>query len=131
MADYVPIICDDDRSFTSQASATITGGQVLAVSGSGTVAPAGANSLAVVGVAAQDAASTAYLTVYAGGIQLLTASGTVTAGDIVVAGAAGTVATLAAVTTPTAADVTNTRATLGVALTTATTGNPVRVLWKI
>ena len=129
MADYVPIICDDDVSFTSQASATITGGQVVAVTGSGTIGPAGANSVAVVGVAGQDAATNGYLTVYSGGIQNLVASGTVTAGDLVVAGAAGTVATLAAVTTPTAADVTNTRAILGVALTTATTTNLVRILW--
>jgi sulfate adenylyltransferase subunit 1 (EFTu-like GTPase family) len=55
------------------------------------------------------------------------ASGTVTAGDIVVCAASGQVSTLAAVTTPTAADVTSTRAIVGVALTTATTGNIVDV----
>jgi hypothetical protein len=62
-----------------------------------------------------------------GGVQKLVASGTVTAGDLVVCAAAGQVSTLAAVTTPTAADVTNTRAIVGVALTTATNGNIVDV----
>ena len=127
MADYVPIIPGAD-SFTSSASATITGGQMLAVSGAGTVAPAGANAVNWVGVAAFDAASSTNVTVWGTGIHSLTASGTVTAGDQVVCGATGTVATLAAVTTPTAADVTNSRAIVGVALTTATTGLKVRVL---
>lgn len=128
MADYVPILLDAD-SFTSTASATITGGQIVAVSGSGTVAPAGASALNWIGVAAQDTASGALVTLFGGdSIHNLVASGTVTAGDLVVCGAAGTVATLAAVTTPTAGDVTGTRALVGVALTTATTGNKVRIL---
>ncbi len=129
MADYVPLIPNPDN-FTSTASATITGGQVLAVTGVSTVGPAGANAVNWVGVAGFDAASTALVTVFVDGVHLLTASGTVTAGDVVVCGAAGTVATLAAVTTPTAGDVTNTRAIVGIALTTATTGNKVRVLIK-
>jgi hypothetical protein len=79
------------------------------------------------GTAFDCAASGLLVTYFRGGIQELVASGTVTAGDTVVAGAAGTVATLAAVTTPTAADVTNTRAILGVALNTATTGNKVQI----
>jgi hypothetical protein len=119
MAEYLPIY-KPGQALTLKASATTTAGQVVAVSGVGTVAPAGANSGAVVGVAAFDAAANDNVTIYAGGVQSVLASGTVTAGDIVVSGAAGTVATLAAVTTPTAADVTNTRAILGVALTTGT-----------
>jgi hypothetical protein len=119
MAEYLPIY-KPGQALTLKASATITAGQVVAVSGVGTVAPAGANAGNVVGVAAFDAVTNDNVTVYAGGVQNVLASGTVTAGDIVVAGAAGTVATLAAVTTPTAADVTNTRAILGVALTTGT-----------
>jgi hypothetical protein len=126
MADYLPRY-KPGESITSQASGTITAGQVVAVSGSGTVATAGANALNWLGVAAFDAVSGDKLTIHAGGVQKLTASGTVTAGDIVVCAASGQVSTLAAVTTPTAADVTSTRAIVGVALTTATTGNIVDV----
>lgn len=126
MADYLPLF-EPGQAFTRATSAAVTAGKVLAVSGSGTVAHAGANAVNWVGVAAFDAASGDNVTVLAGGVQRLVASGTVTAGDLVVTAAAGTVATLAAVTTPTAADVTNTRAIVGVALTTATTGNLVEV----
>lgn len=126
MADNTPVYFPGQAQ-TAVASATIVGGQLLAVSGVGTVAPAGANAGNVVGVAASDAASGETVTYQTVGRHFLTASGTVTAGDIVVAAAAGAVSTLAAVTTPTAADVTNTRAIVGVAITTATTGNPVEI----
>lgn len=126
MASYVPLF-NPGQAITSQASAAITGGQLLAVSGSGTVAPAGANALNWVGVATQDAANGEKVGVVAGGVQRLTASGAVTAGDVVVAAAAGQVSTLAAVTTPTAADVTNTRAIVGIALTTAANGALVEI----
>jgi hypothetical protein len=65
-------------------------------------------------VAGFDAATNDNVTVYAGGVQHATASGTVTAGDVVSAAAAGTVATSAT-------------APVGIALSTATTGNDVRV----
>jgi hypothetical protein len=129
MAEYLPIRTPGD-AIVATASATITGGVLVAVSGNGTVATAGANAANWVGVAAFDVVSGDSLTVYSGGVQELTASGTVTAGDLVVAAASGQVSTLAAVTTPTAADVTNTRAIVGVALTTATTGNKVRVKFE-
>jgi phosphoribosylformylglycinamidine (FGAM) synthase-like amidotransferase family enzyme len=129
MAEYAPIF---ERSpFTGTTSATVTAGTLLEVSATGTVGPAGANSLKVVGVAAFDAASGAQVAIHRAGVQELVASGGVTAGDVLVAAAAGQVSTLAAVTTPTPADVTNTRAIVGVALTTATTGNKVQVLLKI
>lgn len=126
MAEYLPVK-NPGQALPVTASATITGGQLVAVSGVSTVAPAGANAANVVGVAAFDAASGELVTVFGGGVQELVTTGTVTAGDLVVAAASGTVSTLAAVTTPTAADVTNTRAILGVALTTATTGLKVQV----
>lgn len=126
MASYVPLF-NPGQAITSQASAAVTGGQLLAVSGSGTVAPAGANALNWVGVATQDAANGEKVGVVSGGVQRLTASGAVTAGDVVVAAAAGQVSTLAAVTTPTAADVTNTRAIVGIALTTAANGALVEI----
>lgn len=95
MADYVPLY-KPGASITSQASATITAGQLLEVSGSGTVGPAGAASLKCVGVAAFDAASGAKVTIHAGGVQKIVAAGAITAGDIVAAGAAGTVAAIGA-----------------------------------
>lgn len=126
MADYTPIAVPG-AAFTLSASATIVGGQVVAVTGSGTVGPAGASSGAVVGVAAFDAASGSDVTVYTGFIvHESVASGTVTAGDQVVSAAAGQVATLAVAAGATAADINNARAVVGVALTTATTGNKVR-----
>jgi hypothetical protein len=129
MAEYLPLY-EEGQAVTSQASATITAGQMVAVSGNGTVGPAGANSTAWVGVAAFDAVSGDKVTYYSGGVQRPITSGTVTAGDLVVCAASGAVSTLAAVTTPTAADVTNTRAIIGVALTTATTGLAVEVKFE-
>jgi hypothetical protein len=126
MAEYLPVF-KPGQAITLKASATITGGQLLVVTGAGTVGPAGANAVNWIGVASNDAATNDNVTVYADGVQSVTTSGTVNAGDLVVSAAAGTVSTLAAVTTPTAADVTNSRAIVGVALTTATTGLKVRV----
>lgn len=126
MAEYLPVKIPG-QALVSTASATITAGQLVAVSGVSTVAAAGANAVNWLGVAAFDAVSTDLVTVYCGGVQELVTTGTVTAGDLVVAAAAGTVSTLATVTTPTPADVTNTRAIVGVALTTATTGLKVQV----
>ena len=87
-------------------------------SGSGTVAPAGAASTAVCGVAGFDAATNDNVTVYAGGVQSVTASGAITAGSPVIAGAAGTV--VASATPPAGQQV-------GIALTTAADGAKVRV----
>jgi hypothetical protein len=126
MAEYLPLH-DDGDSITRQASATITGGQMVMVSGSGTVATATAGVSTWLGVAAADAVSGDNLTVFTSGVQRITASGTVTAGDLVVTAASGQVATVAAVSTPTAGDVTSTRGLVGLALTTATNGNLVEV----
>ena len=126
MAEYLPLH-DDGDSFTRSASAAITGGQLVGVSGSGTVAPTTAAQASWLGVAAFDANSGDNVTIFAGGVQRVTASGAVTAGDLLVAAASGQVSTLAAVTTPTAGDVTNTRAIVGLALTTAANGALVEV----
>jgi hypothetical protein len=118
MAEYVPLF-QPGQSFTLQASAAITGGQLLEVTGSGTVGPAGAASTKTCGVAAFDAANGAKVTVYAGGVQKIeAAAGGVTAGDLLAAGAAGTVAPIAA----------NAFGTLvGLALNTAAAGAAVHV----
>jgi len=125
MAEYIPVRIPG-QALVAQASAAITGGQLVYVSGSGTVAPATANSPAWLGVAAFDAALGTDVTVHCGGTQEAVASGAITAGALVVAAADGAVSALAAVTTPTAADVTNSRAVVGIALTTAA-DNIVRV----
>lgn len=126
MADYLPLF-KPGANIPSTASAAIAGGQLLMVSGSGTVAPATAATPAWVGVAAFDVAIGGRINIHKSGVQRMIASGAITAGDLVVAAAAGQVSTAAAVTTPTAADVSNTRALVGVALTTAATGQPVDV----
>jgi hypothetical protein len=104
--------------FPLTASATITGGQVVAVSGSGTVAPAGAASAAVIGYAIDDAASgTNTFVLTRGPVSQSTASGGITAGAQVVSAASGAVATIGANTF---------EKILGTALDTVTTGQPIR-----
>ena len=117
MAEMLPIY-KPGQSLTLSASATITGGQLVAVTGSGTVGPAGAASTAVVGQAAFDAATSDKVTIWAGGVLSCTASGAITAGSPVIAGAAGTVVASAA---PPAGQ------QVGVALTTAADTAQVRV----
>lgn len=129
MAEYLPLFTPGQAS-THTTSEAITAGQMVAVSATGTVGIAAANSLVWIGIAATDALSGASVTVHRGGIQRPLTSGTVTAGDLVVCAAAGVVSTLAAVSTHADADITNTRALVGVALTTATTGLAVEVLFE-
>lgn len=78
---------------TYTAGATITGGQVVAITGADrTVQPAGATSLVAAGVALHDAASgDTDLAVARVGVWPLTAAGAITRGARVKAGAAGTV----------------------------------------
>lgn len=129
MADYVPLFLPGQAVTGYTASAAITGGRAVKVSGDGTVANSAAAADIIVGVASQDFASGDKVGFFGRGtVHRLIASGTVTAGDLVNSAAAGQVATLAAVSTPTAADVTNTRSIFGVALTTATTGNVVEIM---
>lgn len=117
MAEYLPLY-RPGQAITLKASGTITGGQLVAVSGSGTVAVAGAAAANWIGVASNDAATNDYVTIFDDGVQNLTASGSITAGDSLVTAASGQVATGAAATPS---------AFVGIALTTATNGNKVRV----
>jgi len=114
MAEYLPLYAPG-RAITRAASGTITGGQLVIVSGSGTVAAGTAATAQWVGVAAVDAVSGDNVTIFAGGVQRLAATGTVTAGQLVEAAAAGTVATHT--------NGTNDFNVVGLALTTATAGN--------
>jgi hypothetical protein len=117
MPDYAPKYLYADQ-VTSTASDTITGGQLLVVSGNGTVAPAGADAANVVGVAAFDAPTNARVSfIPRGKVHVSTAASGgngVTAGGRVYSAANGQV------------DDTGTAANyIGVALTTAAAGGSV------
>ena len=102
---------------TGVASATITGGQTLIVSATGTVGPAGAAAANFIGVAAHDAISGASLAFFPRGkVHVSTASGSITAGARVDTGAAGTIASASSALT-----------NVGIALTTA--ADAVSVEW--
>lgn len=125
MADYTPVYSRGLLPFTATTSAAVTGGQFVAVSGSGTVAPAAADSTTVVGVAAHDAASGALLTVHplAGVVhEFVAGTGGITAGDAVKVGAA------AGAVLPLAAGAFGLR--VGIALTTAAQTAKVQVLGR-
>lgn len=108
MGAYEPKFLYGDE-VTGTASATITGGQTLIVTGTGTLGPATAGSPACVGVAAADAVSGDRFAFFPRGkIHVSTASGGITAAARVDTGAGGTVASGAA-------GVNN----IGIALTTA------------
>jgi hypothetical protein len=137
MADYMPIFLPGE-AIPMTASAGVSGGDLVAVSGSGTVARAAlaaAPAANVVGVAGNDAGASSRVVVYGRGtVHESVAMGTVTAGDQVTTPITGDTAgaqvkTLAAVSTPTPGDVQGTRAILGIALTTAT--NPNKVRWMV
>jgi hypothetical protein len=93
MADYAAVF-EPGTTQTYVASATITGGQLVQVTGNNTVAPTSATVADVVGVAANDAATGALVTVISlpGVRHLLLAVGAVTAGQVVEAAASGGVA---------------------------------------
>jgi hypothetical protein len=126
LADYSPVYAGGTLPFTQTTSGAVTGGQVLVASAAGTVAAAGAGSAVVVGVAAHDAASGAKVTVWpiANVIHELVTTGTVTALDGVVTAATGTVGTATIATAAAAGTL------IGIALTTATTGNKVRFIGR-
>lgn len=122
MGDYTPVNTGDMDPVPLTASATIVGGQVLIVTGTGTVGPASAASGLVVGVAAHDAVSGQRVTVWPifGCVHETVTPVGVTAGNALSASTAGgvdsgTLATLAAAGT-----------LIGVALTTAGAGLKTR-----
>lgn len=92
MADYLPKF-DSGRPFTLTASAAVTGGRVLVVSGAGTVAHAGADAANAIGVAGFDAALGEKVTVYPlkGTVHRLTAGAAIAAGARIGTLAAGKV----------------------------------------
>jgi hypothetical protein len=122
MSDYSPVYSGGVLPYTMAASATITGGQVVFVSGVSTVAPtAGANGAAC-GVAAHDAASGARVSVWplVGPVHETVTPAGVTAGNALTSSTSGgvdsgTLATIAAAGT-----------FIGTAITTATAGLKTR-----
>ncbi|QPX61708.1 scaffolding protein [Gordonia phage Bunker] len=93
MAEHTPIHKPGD-AITRTASADITGGQLVVVSGNNTVAPSAGVSAAWLGIAAFDAKSSEKVTILRGGIHELNASGAIAAGAAVIPAAAGAVATI-------------------------------------
>lgn len=118
MTDYLPLH-DDAASFTRIASAVLATGQLVRVSGSGTVAPVTAASGDWLGVAGFDADIGAAVTIYAGGVQRLTAAATITAGQLLQGAAGGQVAPFT--------DGTAEANIVGVALSSAVSGALVEV----
>ncbi|MBA2741949.1 MAG: DUF2190 family protein [Actinobacteria bacterium] len=86
--------------WTATASATVTGGQVVRLTGNRAVGPCGVGQFPV-GIASHDAAAGEVVTVVSSGIVPLKAAGAIAAGDPVITAAAGAVA--ADVTAPDAA----------------------------
>lgn len=115
MADYLPKF-KPGQAVTFTASADVTGGRLVAVTGNRTVGPAGADSAAVVGVASRDAKTGERVTVFtrAGGVHPLTASGAVVAGVKVSSATAGKIQTIGSTTNP-----------IGIALEAAAADNDV------
>lgn len=74
------------------ATAAIIGGQLVKVTGPFSAAPTTAAADDWLGVATNDAAIGAKVTVVSGGVEELTASGAIAAGAVVVSAAAGAVA---------------------------------------
>lgn len=118
MGEYQPLHTPG-KAITRQASATITGGQLVIVSGSGTVAPASAATHLWLGVAGFDVANGDQVTVHCEGVQRIVASGAITAGQTVEAATGGKVAAHT--------NGTNDINVVGLALTTAADGALVEV----
>jgi hypothetical protein len=127
MADYTPVYAGGARPFTLTTSGVVTGGNVLVVSGAGTVAASGGASAVAIGVAAHDAASGARVTVWPLDNvihELPVATGTVTAADGVTSSTTGGVTTAVVGTAAAAGTL------IGIALTTAASPNKVRFVGR-
>jgi hypothetical protein len=127
MADYTPVYAGGVKPFTLTTSAAVVGGNVLVVSGAGTVAASGGASAVAIGVAAHDAASGARVTVWPLDNvihELPVATGTVTAADGVTSSTTGGVTTAVVGTAAAAGTL------IGIALTTAASPNKVRFVGR-
>ncbi|WP_433078879.1 capsid cement protein [Dactylosporangium sp. CA-052675] len=93
MADYAPVYSAGQTPFTMTTSASVTGGTLAAVSGSNTVATAGALSAIVLGVFAHDAPSGGRVSIWPldGLIHEIVAANNITQGNGLQAAANGQV----------------------------------------
>ncbi len=89
---------------TYGTTAAVTGGQLVTISGNGTVAPTAGGASVVEGVAKRDAATGQVVTVESGGIAPLTASAAVAASGRVMPAASGAVQPYGPVAPATVAD---------------------------
>ncbi|NHN55780.1 DUF2190 family protein [Calidifontibacter sp. DB0510] len=119
MGEYVPKFTPG-ATRPRTASAAITGGQVVEITGPDQVGPASAGSTKWCGVAGFDVKAGERVTVYAGGVQFPIASGAVAAGDAVACAANGRVSKT------TSSDGT----VVGVAESSATDGQPVEIAFN-
>jgi hypothetical protein len=131
MADYTPVYAPS-KVVTMTASAAVAGGDLLEVSGSGTVRKvATAISFNYIGVAGEDTPVNGRVTVYARGyVHESVADGAITAGDqLNTSATAGRQVVTAAATgaSPAKADVDRVRGIIGVALTSV--ADNARVRW--
>ena len=115
----------EGRHLPFTAGADITAGQVVELSGDGTVVPAGDGSTKVVGVALTNAKAGEMVTVVTEGVVEVIAAGAINAGDKVQSAAGGKVAKWTASAAGDSAKI------IGTALTSALAdGDKVKVLMK-
>lgn len=91
MADYTPIF-KPGAEVTLTASAAVTAGDALVVTGQQTVGPSAGVSAAFVGIAAFDAANGEKVVVIGPAVHELNSTGTVNDGDLITTAAGGDVA---------------------------------------
>lgn len=123
MSDYTPVVVGS-QPITFTASAAVTGGQPVEVTGDMQVGPAAAGSLKYVGIAAFDAPAGELVTVHTprGNVEEVAVAAAVTAGQHVKTAANGRV-------TPFTAGTDNELARIGLCLSgQATVGSPCRYL---
>jgi len=123
MAEYGPVFPTGGAPITMQASANVTGGRLVEVTGNGTVGPAAAASVKALGVACTDVLSGQKVQVWPlpGVVHEVTGAGAIAAGDNLASGAAGVVAPIAAGTFG---------QLVGVALAAAADGATVRFIGR-
>lgn len=99
MSDHLPKFAPG-TAVTRTASAAIVGGQLLRVTGAGTVGPTSAEAQVFAGVANRDAAAGELLVPQRGGVHVLQAAEALAAGDRIQTGAAGKAALWVAADVP-------------------------------
>lgn len=116
MSDYLPKHGTTTGVPFTVGATPVIGGRLVDVSTENAIVPAGADSIKVIGVAAQDAATGDRVTVFprSQGVQRLTASGAIAVGARVISAAAGKIATAGASTN-----------SIGIALEAAAADNDV------